>query len=405
MVDLRRQAWSPHRYTSQTGWVDRVSTLACCSLQARALYGADGETLCVPDNTVSATHPLQVFDALQARVEGELSSAGLFAGFLASAEYTETMQRRREATSTSTDTSTTVTPQRVTATSAPSSLTVRDHLEESKSSMTVTPGRLSLGDDSMSVGSGRTPITPVTSPEELARFRIKSRVFGLSIPKKRTQGEWCAQHCCCNDCVVLSIRVRRRRVSAHCLISCSCWPHTCDSAFCSRFTGFHRVCVVSRVVVSPEERSQLRGLGAALKDAAVKAGYLMKSGNHKKSWHRRWFVMAPTGVGYFESETSPEPLGVFMTSEITDVVPDVSRELSLPFAFRVVAMHRAYDMQASNARDQGRWVSAFLSLKPGVTSPIPLQNNNNFFSKGVASVGSGGSGGDSLSSPINGHVK
>ena len=50
-------------------------------------------------------------------------------------------------------------------------------------------------------------------------------------------------------------------------------------------------------------------------------------------------------VGYFETDTSTTPLGVFMSMEMQDVLPDVSVELGMPFTFRVVASHRHYDIQ------------------------------------------------------------
>jgi PH domain len=112
----------------------------------------------------------------------------------------------------------------------------------------------------------------------------------------------------------------------------------------------------------PDETSQLALFGESLRSTAVKSGYLMKSGHHKKTWHRRWFVLSPTGVGYFESDAAPVPLGVLLPSEIVGVIWDVSAELDLPFAFRIMTSHRPYDMQASNSRDQSRWVTAFQHL-------------------------------------------
>jgi hypothetical protein len=88
----------------------------------------------------------------------------------------------------------------------------------------------------------------------------------------------------------------------------------------------------------------------------------MKSGHHKKTWHRRWFVLSPAGVGYFESDAAAVPLGVLLPSEVVGVIWDVSAELDLPFAFRVMTPHRPYDIQASNSRDQARWVTAFQQL-------------------------------------------
>ena len=112
-----------------------------------------------------------------------------------------------------------------------------------------------------------------------------------------------------------------------------------------------------------EEQEQLNAMGNHLKDTAVKQGFLMKSGNHKKTWHRRWFILSDSGCGYFESEGDTAPLGVFVANEVMDVVASVDGETGLPFSFRVVAPHRHYDMQASNPRDLARWVSAFVALK------------------------------------------
>ena len=37
----------------------------------------------------------------------------------------------------------------------------------------------------------------------------------------------------------------------------------------------------------------------------------MKCGEHKKTWHRRWFILGPDCLGYFESDLSVAPLGTF----------------------------------------------------------------------------------------------
>jgi hypothetical protein len=59
----------------------------------------------------------------------------------------------------------------------------------------------------------------------------------------------------------------------------------------------------------PDDRAAVEELGQKLRRGALKVGFLMKCGDHNKTWHRRWFILGMDCVGYFESDLGTAPLG------------------------------------------------------------------------------------------------
>lgn len=59
----------------------------------------------------------------------------------------------------------------------------------------------------------------------------------------------------------------------------------------------------------PDDRAAVEELGQKLRRGALKVGFLMKCGDHNKTWHRRWFILGMDCLGYFESDLASAPLG------------------------------------------------------------------------------------------------
>jgi hypothetical protein len=69
------------------------------------------------------------------------------------------------------------------------------------------------------------------------------------------------------------------------------------------------VCICIAVTFLSDHRVYVADLGQNLRRNALKVGFLMKCGEHKKTWHRRWFILSSDSFGYFESDVSTAPLG------------------------------------------------------------------------------------------------
>jgi hypothetical protein len=63
------------------------------------------------------------------------------------------------------------------------------------------------------------------------------------------------------------------------------------------------------LTLTPDDRAAVEELGQKLRRGALKVGFLMKCGDHNKTWHRRWFILGMDCLGYFESDLASAPLG------------------------------------------------------------------------------------------------
>lgn len=110
---------------------------------------------------------------------------------------------------------------------------------------------------------------------------------------------------------------------------------------------------------STEDKKAFAEVGEYLTAHCVKAGYLYKRGDKNPTWKRRWVILAPGLLGYFESAADTVPKGVVTLRDITDVHPDAAGELEgLPFTFSLISPHRRFYMQGASERDLARWLQA-----------------------------------------------
>jgi len=124
---------------------------------------------------------------------------------------------------------------------------------------------------------------------------------------------------------------------------------------------------------SNEDKASFKRLGGYLVSNAVKDGYVYKRGDKHPTWKRRWVVLAPLLLGYYESQTDAAPKGVVRLTEVTSIVQDAADELETnkAFSFALVTPTRRYYMQASSERDLARWLQILTEQWQAATSPPP----------------------------------
>eukprot|EP01138_Halocafeteria_seosinensis_P015497 gb/GECG01015815.1/.p1 GENE.gb/GECG01015815.1/~~gb/GECG01015815.1/.p1 ORF type:complete len:437 (+),score=65.79 gb/GECG01015815.1/:1-1311(+) len=87
------------------------------------------------------------------------------------------------------------------------------------------------------------------------------------------------------------------------------------------------------------------------------SGFLMKRGDQVPSWKRRYFVLAPPLLVYYEREKENIPRGVIRLNDSFSVSTYGEKEYgSLPFFFMIRTPWRCYLFQADTASDHQRWV-------------------------------------------------
>jgi len=165
---------------------------------------------------------------------------------------------------------------------------------------------------------------------------------------------------------------------------------------------------------SGSKKAELEALGADIRATALRSGYVFKRAHHKKSWKRRWFVLTPTVLGYFDAPTSTTPNGVILLSEMTrdmatewdasfalgagaasaspplagvaggssldgvkpgsvegldeeGVPPDVT---DLSYVMYLPTTHRTYTLQASSDKDRARWMYAVNRCRVGDSDAV-----------------------------------
>jgi len=74
-----------------------------------------------------------------------------------------------------------------------------------------------------------------------------------------------------------------------------------------------------RLFGSKNKAAELEAAGSAIKGAEIKCGFLMKRAHHKSSWKRRWFVLSPFALAYYDNPAVATPNGVILTAEILAV--------------------------------------------------------------------------------------
>ncbi|KAI0052301.1 PH domain-like protein [Auriscalpium vulgare] len=137
------------------------------------------------------------------------------------------------------------------------------------------------------------------------------------------------------------------------------------------------------------EHEAERAQGAAGKDGAakglsdIKAGYLWKKGERRKTWKRRWFVLRPGHLAYYKTSAEYQ---LHRLLDLGDVHTCTAVALKKhTHAFGVVCAARTFYLQAESADAVRAWVRAIKDAKAAMassssssvragagTSPIPI---------------------------------
>ena len=119
--------------------------------------------------------------------------------------------------------------------------------------------------------------------------------------------------------------------------------------------------------------------------SAVKAGWCKKQGGVVKNWKRRYFVLTPSEVTYYEKEPPSKALGVIAITNVTKVSVDPDPKHT--FGFLIQSSKRTYYISAETAAERDSWVSSISQVINAKlsTSPesVPSQTSSNSDKKTV----------------------
>ncbi|KAH6570041.1 hypothetical protein BASA50_006410 [Batrachochytrium salamandrivorans] len=92
------------------------------------------------------------------------------------------------------------------------------------------------------------------------------------------------------------------------------------------------------------------------KEHIIMSGYLLKKGEQRRSWKRRWFVLRPGMLSYYQNDKEYEILNLISLADVTTIAQvDLRRR---PFVFAMVTRKRTYYVSASSLPDRDTWMDA-----------------------------------------------
>ncbi|OAJ40278.1 hypothetical protein BDEG_24033 [Batrachochytrium dendrobatidis JEL423] len=107
------------------------------------------------------------------------------------------------------------------------------------------------------------------------------------------------------------------------------------------------------------------------KEHIIMSGYLLKKGEQRRSWKRRWFVLRPGMLSYYQSDKEYEILNIIPLADITTIAQVELRKRL--FVFGMVTRKRTYYVCASSAVDRDTWMTAIKaahrSARSSTTTP------------------------------------
>ncbi|EPQ54326.1 PH-domain-containing protein [Gloeophyllum trabeum ATCC 11539] len=115
-------------------------------------------------------------------------------------------------------------------------------------------------------------------------------------------------------------------------------------------------------------------------ESVIKAGYLRKKGERRKTWKKRWFVLRPGHLAYYKTSAEYELLRLLDLIDVHACTPVALKKH--PYAFGLVSPTRTYYLQASSQDDMQGWVKAISDAREllmqttaknsGTSAPIPI---------------------------------
>ncbi|KDR78840.1 hypothetical protein GALMADRAFT_64122 [Galerina marginata CBS 339.88] len=136
-------------------------------------------------------------------------------------------------------------------------------------------------------------------------------------------------------------------------------------------------------------------------ESVIKAGYLWKKGERRKTWKKRWFVLRPAHIAYYKNSAEYQLLRLLELSDVHSCTQvNLKRHDN---TFGLISPVRTFYLQASSPQEVQHWVQAIedareallaTSTQTSATAPIAIPRP-----KGGARSTSRGSGPPPSSSP------
>ncbi|KAI5481271.1 pleckstrin-like domain-containing protein [Pseudohyphozyma bogoriensis] len=122
--------------------------------------------------------------------------------------------------------------------------------------------------------------------------------------------------------------------------------------------------------------------GAEVDEAPVKSGYLMKKGERRKAWKKRWFVLRGGQLAMYKTDKEYQLLRLIPLSTIHTCAPVELKKHS--YTFGLVTPKRTYYIKAGSASERDSWCETVERAKkeaaeivtevptPGSSTPIAI---------------------------------
>ncbi|EGN98761.1 hypothetical protein SERLA73DRAFT_181393 [Serpula lacrymans var. lacrymans S7.3] len=115
-------------------------------------------------------------------------------------------------------------------------------------------------------------------------------------------------------------------------------------------------------------------------ESVIKAGYLWKKGERRKTWKKRWFVLRPAHLAYYKTSAEYKLLHLLDLSDIHSCTPVALKKHTNTFG--LVSAVRTFYLQAVSAEEVQQWVQAIQEARESLmatstqnsyaTAPIPI---------------------------------
>lgn len=113
-------------------------------------------------------------------------------------------------------------------------------------------------------------------------------------------------------------------------------------------------------------------------DSDLRAGYLWKKGERRKTWKRRWFVLRPAHLAYYKTSAEYQLHRLLDLQDVHTCTPVALKRRENTFG--VVTATRTYYLQAESQEDARAWVAAIREAKEAqlasTTSTAPVSTTS-----------------------------
>ncbi|KJA14379.1 hypothetical protein HYPSUDRAFT_208763 [Hypholoma sublateritium FD-334 SS-4] len=114
-------------------------------------------------------------------------------------------------------------------------------------------------------------------------------------------------------------------------------------------------------------------------ESVIKAGYLWKKGERRKTWKKRWFVLRPAHIAYYKSSAEYQLLRLLELSDVHSCTQvNLKRHEN---TFGLISPVRTFYLQAATPQEVQNWVKAIedareallaTSTRTSASTPIPI---------------------------------